>query len=463
TSSVTATTSQDDVHEQSIADDDEVQDDLEDSNDDNESDCSVEYRDDESINIRIVNPEVSTDSDDVSIDEEQQQLHTNDQEEEMASGDPNEIMSKVNHLITQTRSMVNFIRKSSIIDAYVREQIKIKKIQENDAGGENVKKIAKCRDLILDFHVRWNSTYLMIDRFIEHRNIISSITTTPTQIQGLRKKQYECLKTFEYSHYDWDILGAFHQTLGPFYNATTLLSGRSYQTLSIGHIITDTLKYFLKTETIDQQIANVIKGRLLEQFEIYFEKKLPLEQTRRTLIASFLDPVSNKYLNEKDRTEAESAISHELKVRQDLRQSLSLLTISYTSAQQRLLRTASTHQPLSAIDHFLLDCGRALLSSSATTKAKRFTIKQEIGHYVSTIKADTKFETYWNENQQRFPQMATLVRHYNCIPATSVASKSSFSVAGYVQRKQRAVLAPATLRYTMVLRDEGLLMKLNEH
>ncbi|CAF4580507.1 unnamed protein product, partial [Didymodactylos carnosus] len=92
--------------------------------------------------------------------------------------------------------------------------IKIKKIQENDAGGENVKKIAKCRDLILDFHVRWNSTYLVIDRFIEHRNIISSITTTPTQIQGLRKKQYECLKTFEYSHYDWDILGAFHQTLG---------------------------------------------------------------------------------------------------------------------------------------------------------------------------------------------------------------------------------------------------------
>ncbi|CAF1650678.1 unnamed protein product, partial [Didymodactylos carnosus] len=94
TSSVTATTSQDDVREQSIADDDEVQDDLEDSNEDNESDCSVESRDDKSINIRIVNPEVSTDSNDGSIDEEQQQLHTNDQEEEMTSGDPNEIMSK---------------------------------------------------------------------------------------------------------------------------------------------------------------------------------------------------------------------------------------------------------------------------------------------------------------------------------------------------------------------------------
>ncbi|CAF4552341.1 unnamed protein product, partial [Didymodactylos carnosus] len=65
-------------------------------------------------------------------------------------------------------------------------------------------------------------------------------------------------------------------------------------------------------------------------------------------------------------------------------------------------------------------CGRALPSSSANTKAKRFTINQEIGHNVSPIKADTKSETYWNENQQRLPQMATLVRHYNCIPANLI-------------------------------------------
>jgi hypothetical protein len=46
------------------------------------------------------------------------------------------------------------------------------------------------------------------------------------------------------------------------------------------------------------------------------------------------------------------------------------------------------------------------------------------------------------------------------IPATSVASESAFSVAGYVMRKNRCSLAASTLKKTMILKNFQKLEKL---
>lgn len=81
------------------------------------------------------------------------------------------------------------------------------------------------------------------------------------------------------------------------------------------------------------------------------------------------------------------------------------------------------------------------------------TIEQEIGLYVSSIDDSTEFQVFWNTFDHRLPKLAKLARRYCIIAATSVASESAFSVAGYLQRKQRASLAPKTLRSCMLLRD----------
>jgi hypothetical protein len=46
------------------------------------------------------------------------------------------------------------------------------------------------------------------------------------------------------------------------------------------------------------------------------------------------------------------------------------------------------------------------------------------------------------------------------INPTNVDSESAFSVAGYVQRKQRSSLAARTLRKTMILRNYDIVLKL---
>lgn len=52
--------------------------------------------------------------------------------------------------------------------------------QENNAHVVN---------LILDFHVRWNTTYLLLERFLKFKDIIKTMTLAPDKIDGINKKK----------------------------------------------------------------------------------------------------------------------------------------------------------------------------------------------------------------------------------------------------------------------------------
>lgn len=114
-------------------------------------------------------------------------------------------------------------------------------------------------------------------------------------------------------------------------------------------------------------------------------------------------------------------------------------------------------KPFAAIESFFNHCDLTLQSrlviSNGSTK---FTTEQEIGMYISSIDENTDFHTFWNTIGRQLPTLSRLVRRFCIMTATSVASESAFSIAGYLQRKQRASLSPATLRYCMLLRDSSL-------
>ncbi|CAF1233944.1 unnamed protein product [Rotaria magnacalcarata] len=95
---------------------------------------------------------------------------------------------------------------------------------------------------------------------------------------------------------------------------------------------------------------------------------------------------------------------------------------------------ASQQRKNDPLDMFLIDCDRVQVGQS--------------------------FQEFWSSYEMELPRLAALVRAYNIRPASSVASESLFSIAGYVQRKQRSSLASNTLRYSMVLRDRDILATL---
>ena len=86
-------------------------------------------------------------------------------------------------------------------------------------------------------------------------------------------------------------------------------------------------------------------------------------------------------------------------------------------------------------------------SKSITTEDEIVLFSQAVQFY----KGD--FSSFWLQHCERFPRLFRVAQRVNIIPATSVPSESVFSVAGYIQRKQRTSLSSKSLRYLMVLKE----------
>ena len=72
------------------------------------------------------------------------------------------------------------------------------------------------------------------------------------------------------------------------------------------------------------------------------------------------------------------------------------------------------------------------------------------------------FKRYWSTRKDS-PLLASIVRATSITPATSVPSESAFSIANYLQSKERSSLSAANLRMTMLLRDKNTVDKLLDH
>ena len=81
----------------------------------------------------------------------------------------------------------------------------------------------------------------------------------------------------------------------------------------------------------------------------------------------------------------------------------------------------------------------------------KFTIKEEISQYTALRLENTKnLSDFWRTQQKRLPILASAVRKFCIIPASSVPSESRFSIANYAARKERSNLTSKNLRYLMI-------------
>ena len=79
----------------------------------------------------------------------------------------------------------------------------ILKNQETDHNSSltNVKP-STYNDPVIDFIIRWSSTYRMLTRFIKVRSIMNDITHTSYQNEALKTKQCLKLSKLAFSHSD---------------------------------------------------------------------------------------------------------------------------------------------------------------------------------------------------------------------------------------------------------------------
>jgi hypothetical protein len=161
-----------------------------------------------------------------------------------------------------------------------------------------------------------------------------------------------------------------------------------------------------------------------------------------------LDPSTYKYLKEQEKEDAEKEINKLFKSNRRTQ------NVVYTQINSSPSQTDNNiNKAANELELLAEMCGyNASSQPQKKTKTKSLTIKEEIGAYSSANK-ELDFSTFWSTKSNELPLLTSFVKKYCAIPASSVASESAFSIANYVQRKERSSLSSKNLRYSMILRE----------
>lgn len=200
------------------------------------------------------------------------------------------ILTSTSMLLKKCRAIVRIVRGSSNVLQFVRHKAEAEAISA---------------ELIKDFKIRWNFTLLFLLRFNSHKLIVNEITGNPAVIPGITTAQQKCLKKLDITDDEWVLIRSLIEILTPFSDATRMLSGTTYQTLSIKHFIATSLKSFHELNTSPEDLddyndddsentgelfatnCNLLKSLLLKSFEKYTKKHISDEQTKAALVSFF--------------------------------------------------------------------------------------------------------------------------------------------------------------------------------
>ena len=89
-----------------------------------------------------------------------------------------------------------------------------------------------CTNLILDFHVRWNSTYLMLKRLKRFQVCVNRLIANSSSINGITVAQVNNLESLKLDSFEWRLIESLVKVLEKFYTVTVIMSGSRYPTLS---------------------------------------------------------------------------------------------------------------------------------------------------------------------------------------------------------------------------------------
>ncbi len=138
-----------------------------------------------------------------------------------------------------------------------------------------------------------------------------------------------------------------------------------------------------------------------------------------------------------------------------------------TMSTTTITTTNTSSLPSSSASNSILskkDSAKQLMNQLAginigQSNVRSMSAEMEVSLFSNAIKSKENFKQFWSTHCHSFPRLAALVHRYCLVPATSVASESAFSIAGFVARKQRSSLSSHTLRHLLVLKYRKNLFK----
>jgi hypothetical protein len=357
--------------------------------------------------------------------EEEEEDFENNRENPYASSKDN--LEVLNNLFHDIRKIVGLINSSTcILDQLMALQMDNKLVP------------------IQDVVTRWNSLYLMIERFIILFDKIKVVLNRTTQ------QKYEIHRTRInlMSREVILLLKACVSVLKPFYKVTVILSGQKYTTVSI--VLHSC--YYLRWKLLQEQTESVAKSlqkKLSASFNFYVDK-YEIFTNNFLCSATYFNP---EYRDMKFCETAE---------KKRVQKAAELYMLEYFkkagTTENQYTNSTESDESGESDDSFKQKTPRSKVTT-AELSSKCFL---EMSKTDSTLTVDK----FWCAHERQFPNLSKFVRMVLSPPATSVPSERVFSGASNQIWARRNRLAAASVEKLMFLlnnlNDDISLLNLSE-
>ncbi|XP_051806127.1 E3 SUMO-protein ligase ZBED1-like [Acanthochromis polyacanthus] len=326
-------------------------------------------------------------------------------------------ISQVSRLLGKIRKVVTFFHRSTTASHVLKTRQRMLELPAHK--------------LIHDVSTRWNTTYDMLERYLEQQAAIYSALMEKDVKKHL--KDISVLNDGEAKLAE-DLI----KILKPLKNVTTLMSTETSPSVSM---IIPLQKMILKSMTTSEEDSSTIKdakAAVTKDLEVRYGNPELQDYLHRT---AALDPrfKSLPYLEEASVERIYSDVIREITEIKEQGQPREVQVDSSSSAGEPGTSGTSSPKKKSAMAEFL---GEFFPTEKETTKTLSQTTEEEVMSYRVTgcIPVDADPLAWWKDNEHKYPHIAKLAQCYLTVQGTSVPSERVFSTAGDIVTASRSRL-----------------------
>jgi hypothetical protein len=325
--------------------------------------------------------------------------------------------------------LVTAVSRLAFLCRKIRKSPKLRRLMENICQQKNVKYLVP----IIDVSTRWNSTYDMLVRAHELKEVISD-----TFYQHKNKELF----TLVLSDDEWNCVEQLIQVLSPLKEAT-LLASKKGESLMVTNMIpiydycTEMLKESLKIFDENDDIYVGIEDAI-EKLNHYYDKVSPMVG-----IALILDPTMKKdFLKNSLGWQVEWVDSV-----------MEQFTSSFRFYREKSKSFASSASSVS-VSIGTSSGGYGSYAKKRRTADRDADVVEEFVRYFNAPLAEvgTNALSFWKTNQFHYPVLSAMAKDYLTIQASSVASERAFSSGTDLVTADRCSLGGDTIEKTQFLK-----------
>ncbi|XP_071105253.1 E3 SUMO-protein ligase ZBED1-like [Haliotis cracherodii] len=339
-------------------------------------------------------------------------------------------IDRVNRLLKKLRTIVVFFHRSTVANALLKQKQGMLQLPDHK--------------LIQDVSTRWNSSFEMVERYLEQQPAVLSVLMS----KDVRKTEKDVVL------YETDLSNAedLVVVLKPMKTITTILCDEKQPTISLIFPLKHQILQLMQVIEGDTAFVRDIKEAIIQDIN-----KRYIDEEDYLLLTSAVDPrfLSLPQLDDERKlavfssliTKAATLVNSDkiMKVKQEPDDGVAtrkpelpeLPGPDLNQDKAPAVTPVTVKQESSAMEELF---GDVFVTHVQPAKSTLQLLEEEVSVYKGEECIPLLCDPleWWCENQYRFPLLPRLAKSLLCIPGTSVPSERIFSTAGDIVTAQRA-------------------------